>query len=79
MNHVTIYTTDTCHWCHMAKEYFKQKGIQYDEINVTGNVEKQKELIQKSGQFGVPVIFVGDKMVLGFDREKINQYLNISN
>jgi glutaredoxin 3 len=76
---VTIYTTNTCHWCHMAKEYFKEKNIQYEEINVSGNVEKQKELVQKSGQFGVPVIFIEGKMVLGFDRDKINQYLNIKN
>jgi len=78
MNNVVIYTTNTCHWCHMAKEYFKQKNIQYEEINVTGNVEKQKELVQKSGQFGVPVIFINDKIILGFDRDKINQYLGIN-
>ena len=78
MEKVTIYTTDTCHWCHMAKEYFKEKGVKYDEINVTGNIDKQKELVQKSGQFGVPVIFVDDKIILGFDREKINKYLNIN-
>ena len=74
---VTIYTTNTCHFCHMAKEYFKEKNVQYEEINVTGNVEKQKELVQKSGQFGVPVIFVDDKMILGFDRDKINNLLDL--
>ena len=62
----------------MVKEYFKQKGIEYTEINVTRDTEKQKELVQKSGQFGVPVIYVGDKMILGFDRAKINQLLNIN-
>ena len=77
MNNVVIYTTNTCHWCHMAKEYFKQKNIQYEEINVTGNVEKQKELVQKSGQFGVPVIFINDKIILGFDRDKINSLLGL--
>ena len=75
MSNVTIYTTNTCHFCHMAKEYFQSKGIQYEEINVTGNIEKQKELVQKSGQFGVPVIFINGKMILGFDRPKIDQYL----
>ena len=75
---VKVYSTPTCHWCHMAKEYFKSKGVEYEDINVAGNVEKQKELVQKSGQFGVPVIFIDDKMILGFDRAKINQYLNIS-
>ncbi len=78
MSKVTIYTTTTCHFCHMAKEYFKQKGIEYEEINVTGNIEKQRELVQKSGQFGVPVIYIDGKMILGFDRAKINSYLGIS-
>jgi glutaredoxin 3 len=76
MPKITIYSTPTCHFCHLAKEYFKSKGWEYEEVNVAGNVEKQKELVAKSGQFGVPVILVGDKMIVGFDRPKIDQYVN---
>lgn len=76
MPKITIYSTPTCHFCHLAKEYFKSKGWEYEEVNVAGNVEKQKELVAKSGQFGVPVILIGDKMIVGFDRPKIDQYVN---
>lgn len=78
MPKITIYSTPTCHFCHMAKEYFKSKSLAYEEVNVAGNVEKQKELVAKSGQFGVPVILIDDKIIVGFDRSKINQLLNIS-
>lgn len=78
MSKIIIYSTPTCHFCHMAKEYFKSKNIPYEEINVAGNPEKQKELIMKSGQFGVPVLDIDGKIVVGFDRPRINQLLGIS-
>jgi len=77
MAKIIIYSTPTCHFCHLAKEYFKSKSLVYEEVNVAGDVEKQKELVAKSGQFGVPVIMIDDKMVLGFDRPRINQLLNL--
>jgi len=78
MSKVTIYSTPSCVYCRAAKEYFKSKGIEFEEINVAGNIEKQKEMVAKSGQFGVPVIDIGGKVVVGFDRPKINQLLGIS-
>jgi len=79
MNHsIIIYSTPTCHFCHLAKEYFKSKNLAYEEVNVAGNIEKQKELVAKSGQFGVPVIMIDNKMIIGFDRPRINQLLGIS-
>ena len=69
---ITIYSTPTCHFCHMAKEYFKTKGWEFTDVNVAGNIEKQKELVAKSGQFGVPVIIIKDKVIVGFDRPKID-------
>lgn len=78
MHKITIYSTPTCHFCHMAKEYFKSKNIAYEDINVAGNVEKQKEMVAKSGQFGVPVLDIDGKIVVGFDRPKINQLLGIN-
>jgi len=76
-NHkITIYSTPTCHFCHQAKEYFKSIGVAFEDINVAGNIEKQKELVAKSGQFGVPVIIIDDNIIVGFDRPKINQLLN---
>ena len=78
MPKITIYSTPTCHFCHLAKEYFKSKGWEYEEVNVAGNIEKQKELVAKSGQFGVPVIMIDGKMIVGFDRPKINQLMGIN-
>ncbi len=74
---IKIYTTPTCAYCKMAKEYFKSKGLEYEEYNVVVDIAKQKEMIDKTGQFGVPVIDVDGKIVIGFDRAKINELLNI--
>ncbi len=75
-NHpITIFSTPTCHFCHQAKEYFKTKGWEFTDVNVAGNVEKQKELVAKSGQFGVPVILIKDKVIVGFDKGKIDQLM----
>jgi glutaredoxin 3 len=59
----------------MAKEYFKSKNAEYTEINVAGNPEKIKEMTEKSGQRGVPVIDIGGAIIVGFDQEKIDAAL----
>jgi glutaredoxin-like YruB-family protein len=75
---VTIYSTPTCHFCQMTKEYLKSKGIGYTEYNVAQDLEKRQEMIQKSGQMGVPVIFVGDELIVGFDQERLQSALGIT-
>lgn len=60
----------------MAKEYFTSKGWAFTDVNVAGNVEKQKEMVAKSGQFGVPVIDIDGKIIIGFDRPKIDQLMS---
>jgi len=74
---VTIYSTPTCHFCQMAKEFFKEKGVSYTDYNVAQDLEKRQEMIQKSGQMGVPVIFVGNDMVIGFDKERLVSALGL--
>lgn len=74
---VTIYTTPTCHFCHMAKDFFKEKNIAYAEHDVAKDLEKRKEMMEKSGQLGVPVIFVGDQMIIGFNKPKVAAALGI--
>ena len=74
---VIIYTTPTCHFCHMAKDFFKEKNIAYIEHDVASNLEKRKEMMERSGQLGVPVIFVGDQMIIGFNKPKVVQALGI--
>ena len=58
MSKVTIYSTPTCHFCHMAKDFFTAKGIPYEDFDVSFNMEKRKEMMDKSGQMGVPVITI---------------------
>jgi glutaredoxin 3 len=75
---VTIYSTPTCHFCQMTKEFLKEKGIAYTDFDVAHDLEKRQEMIQKSGQMGVPVIFVGDEMIVGFDKERLESSLGIA-
>jgi len=74
-NHIQIYTTSSCSYCDKAKEYFKSKSLQYEEYNVALDVEKRTEMVEKTGQFGVPVIVVNDKMIIGFNRDAIDKAL----
>ena len=75
---VTIYSTPTCHFCHMAKDFLKEKGIAFADYDVAKDLEKRQEMIQKSGQMGVPVIFVGEEMIIGFDKERLVSTLGIT-
>jgi len=75
---VTIYSTPTCHFCQMTKDFLKEKGVAYTEYNVASDLEKRQEMIQKSGQMGVPVIFVGGDMIIGFDQERLASTLGIA-
>lgn len=72
---VRIYTTPTCHWCRVAKEYFKDKEIEYEEYNVAEDEEKATEMVNKSGQRGVPVIDIDGQLIIGFDKETIDKLI----
>ncbi len=74
---VTIYSTPTCHFCHAAKDFFSEHGVKFTDHNVASDLPKRQEMIQKSGQMGVPVITIGDKLVVGFDEDKIRELLAI--
>jgi len=74
-NTVEIYTTPMCAYCKMAKDYFKKNGVSYSEYDVSKDTAKQQEMIAKTHQFGVPVIVINGKIVLGFDKAKINRLL----
>jgi glutaredoxin-like YruB-family protein len=75
MKQVTIYSTPTCHFCNLAKEYFKDHGVEYTEHNVVGDAERQKEMIELSGQMGVPVIVIDNEVVVGFNQPKVAELL----
>ncbi len=73
---VTIYSTPVCHFCHAAKEYFANNNVAYTEYDVASDQEKRQEMIEMTGQMGVPVIRIGDDVVIGFDEAKIAELLN---
>lgn len=75
---MNIYTTPTCQYCRMAKEFFQSHDIEYTEFNVAEDAEKRDEMVQKSGQMGVPVIDVNGEIVIGFDQAKLSQLLGIN-
>ena len=72
---VKIYSTPGCPWCGKAKEFFDKNKIKYKDIDVASNPEAAKEMIEKSGQKGVPVIEVGGKVIVGFDESELKEIL----
>ena len=74
---MTIYSTPTCHFCQMAKEFFAEKGIQYTNYDVASDAQRREEMIKMTGQLGVPVIVIGGDTMVGFDRQKIAAKLGI--
>ncbi len=74
---VKVYSTNFCTNCKMAKEFLKEKKIPFEDINVQENKEAAKEMIEKSGQTGVPVIEIDGEIVIGFNIEKIKEILKL--
>lgn len=77
MPKVKIYTTPICVYCKMSKEFFKQNNVEYEEHDVAVDAKARDEMIQKSGQMGVPVIEVDGKIIIGFDQPKLKEALGI--
>lgn len=77
MAKVTIYTTPTCVFCKMAKQFFGEHNIQYEEKDVAQDTQAQQAMIEKSGQLGVPVIDVDGKITVGFDKKRLSELLGI--
>ncbi len=74
---VTIYSTPVCHFCHAAKEFFAANNVAYTEYDVAADAEKRQEMIDVTGQMGVPVIRIGDDVVIGFDEAKLKELLKL--
>ena len=72
---VEIYSTPTCAYCKLAKEFFKKNGIEYTEYDVAADIAKRQEMLDKTHQFGVPVIVIDGQVIVGFDKFKVNQLL----
>lgn len=78
MTKVEIYSTATCHFCHMAKEWLTNKNIPYTDYNVGEDAGKRKEMVEMTGQLGVPVIKIGDDIMVGFNPDQMAKLLNVA-
>ena len=74
---VKVYSTTTCPWCHKVKEFLKEHHVKFQDINVQEDENAAKEMIEKSGQMGVPVIEVNGEMIVGFDENKLKKALKL--
>ena len=77
MPNVKIYTTPFCVFCKMTKDFFAANEVAYEEFNVAADAKAREEMISKSGQFGVPVTDIDGKLVIGFDRARLSELLDI--
>ena len=77
MKKVIIYSTPTCTYCKAAKEFFHEKGVAYEEHDVAADQMRRKEMVDKSGQLGVPVIDIEGQIIVGFDRDTVAKTLGI--
>jgi glutaredoxin-like YruB-family protein len=74
---VIVYSTPTCPYCHAAKEFLKENKIEYQDIDVSKDQAKAQEMIEKSGQMGVPVLDINGTIIVGYDKEAIKKALNL--
>ena len=77
MPNVKVYSTSTCPYCAMAKEFLKKNNIQFENIDVGINRQASREMMDKSGQMGVPVLDIDGEIIVGFDKDAISKTLNI--
>ncbi|MBN2058118.1 MAG: glutaredoxin family protein [Candidatus Saganbacteria bacterium] len=77
MTNIKIYSTPTCPYCKMTKQFLAENNIEFEDVDVSANQSAAQEMISKSGQMGVPVLDIGGQIVVGFDKAKIKQLLNI--
>jgi glutaredoxin 3 len=78
MKKIEIYSTPTCHFCHLAKDFLESHNVSFTDYNVASDIEKRAEMVEKSGQLGVPVIVIDNQeIIIGFDRERLADILGV--
>lgn len=74
---VIVFSTPTCTFCNAAKRYFREHHIRFKDVDVSKDQAAARDMARRTGQMGVPVIDIGGRLIVGFDKPKINKYLNI--
>lgn len=81
MANVTIYSTPTCGYCTMAKDFLQEKGVEYEEVDVSVDQQKAQAMVEKTGQMGVPVIIIEkdgqEEVLVGFDQVQLTNLLGL--
>jgi glutaredoxin 3 len=77
MKNVVVFSTPTCPWCTKVKQYLQSKQITFKELDVSVNVKAAKDMVRKTGQMGVPQIWIDTQAVVGFDKAKLDRLLEI--
>jgi glutaredoxin 3 len=72
---VVLYSTPSCSYCRLAKDYLRQKGVSFTEYNIASDQRKAEEMVRKSGQMGVPVLDVNGSVIVGFNKPEIERAL----
>jgi glutaredoxin 3 len=76
MSKIIVYSTPSCPYCHLVKDYLNEKGVEFEEKDVSVDRVAAREMIEKSGQMGVPQIIINDKVIVGFNRDAIDEELS---
>jgi glutaredoxin 3 len=74
---IKVYSTPTCPWCHRVKEFLKDNNINFEDVDVSVDSTAGEEMVQKSGQMGVPVLDIDGEIIVGFDKDRIKSALGI--
>ena len=74
---VKLYSTPTCPWCHRAKDFLKSNNIAFEDINIASSEAAAREMIEKTGQMGVPVLDIDGKIIVGFNQDAIKKALKL--
>lgn len=77
MHKITVYTAPGCPYCVRVKNYLKDLGLRFTEVDVSKRQQDAERLVRKTGQTGVPVVEIGNQFVIGFDKEKIDKLLGV--
>jgi len=75
---VIVYSTPTCSWCQVAKQHLEANGIDFEDVDVTADQSRAREMVSKSGQMAVPVIDIDGEIIIGFDRGRIDALLGLA-
>ena len=75
--HVTVYSTPTCPYCKLAKKFLTEHNVKFTDIDVSADGDAAQKMIKKTGQMGVPVIEIGDELIIGYDEKKLRKALKL--